>query len=162
MIRTKTIGIALAAATVLATGLTGGHALAEDDADAAIKYRKNVMAAVGGHTKALVAILKGEISQKDALSLHADGLAAATKTGLTVEAFRQNTDGKGSEKTTATAKIWAEFAGFEESMRKLEAAAVDIQKAAAAGELTSFDQLKPALGQCGFCHRKSDYRDVNK
>jgi cytochrome c553 len=36
---------------------------------------------------------------------------------------------------------------------------MDISKAAAAGELTSMDQLKPALAQCGFCHKESGFRD---
>jgi hypothetical protein len=90
MIRTKTLGAAITAAALLAAPF----AAAEDDADAAIKYRKDVMSAVGGHTKALVAILKGEISQKDALALHADGLLAATRTGLTIEASARTQSAK--------------------------------------------------------------------
>ena len=46
----KTIGLA----AVLLTGI----AYADTDPDNAIKYRKNVMGAVGSHTNALVAILK--------------------------------------------------------------------------------------------------------
>jgi cytochrome c556 len=146
---------ALAAAAVM-TVSTGTFA---DDADAAIKYRKNVMAAVGAHTKALVAILKGEVSNTDALALHAAGLANATNTALTVAAFKQNTDGQGVEKTTSTAKIWEDFPRFEKSLTDLAAAAVEIEKTAAAGGLAEFDQLKPALKECGFCHRDSGFRD---
>jgi cytochrome c553 len=46
-------------------------------------------------------------------------------------------------------------------MQALEVAAVGIQKAAAAGELSEFDQLKPALQECGFCHRKSGFRETD-
>jgi cytochrome c553 len=41
----------------------------------------------------------------------------------------------------------------------LAAAAVEIEKTAAAGGLAEFDQLKPALKECGFCHRDSGFRD---
>jgi len=86
-------------------------------------------------------------------------LAAATNAEAIIAAFSQNTDGKGSEKTTSTGKIWEDFARFEEAVQDLAAAAKDIQTAAAAGDLTEFDQLKPALSQCGFCHRKSGFRE---
>ena len=147
----------MAAMTALGV-LAGGAALAEDDADAAIKYRKDVMASVGAHTKGLVAIMKGEIAHPEGLVLHANGLAAAANSGLTIRAFQQNTDGKGSEATTTTAKAWEDWARFETALKDLEAAAVAIQAQAAAGTLTEFDQLKPALKECGFCHRESGFR----
>jgi cytochrome c556 len=152
----KTIICALTAASVV-----GGASIAaaNDDPDAAIKYRKDAMASVGAHTKALVAILKGEIDHTDGLALHANGLAAAAHTGITIRAFQQNTSGEGVEKTTSTAKIWEDWARFEKALKDLETAALAIQTSAAAGELTSFDQLKPALKECGFCHRDSGFRE---
>ena len=150
----KKILLITAAFGVLATG----PALAEDDADDAIKYRKNVMASVGAHTKALVAIMKGEVDHKDGLLLHANGLAAAANTGLTVRAFQQNTDGQGSEATTTTAKAWEDWPRFEQALKDLEAASLEIQAQASAGTLTEFDQLKVALKECGFCHRESGFR----
>lgn len=147
----KTIGLAAALLT--------GIAYADTDPDNAIKYRKNVMGAVGSHTNALVAILKEEVPHKDALKIHSDGLVIATDPAVVLAAFKQNTHGEGSEQTTATAKIWEDWQRYEQAANELHEAAKEIQAAAANDTLTSFDQLKPALGQCGFCHRKSGFRD---
>lgn len=132
---------------------------ADASPDAIIKYRKGVMDAIGAKTTALVAILKGEVDLKDALAPNAEALAASANAAVITGAFKQNTDGQGNEETSATAKIWEGWDRFEKAANDLETAALDISKAAAAGKLTSFDQLKPALAQCGFCHKKADYRN---
>lgn len=147
----KIIGLAV----VMLTGI----AYADTDPNNAIKYRKHVMSAVGGHTSAMVAILKEEVPHTDALKLHSAGLVAATTPSVVLAAFTQNTHGEGSEETTATAKIWEDWARYEEAVNDLHTAAKEIQAAADSDNLTSFDQLKPALMQCGFCHRESGFRD---
>jgi cytochrome c556 len=126
--------------------------------DAAIKYRKDAMAAVGGHIRAMVAGLKGDINDPAGVAAHANALAAATDPALMKAAFGQNTDGLGSVETTATGKVWEDWAGFSEQLDLLNAAAVEIAASANAGNLTSFDQLKPALATCGACHREKGYR----
>jgi cytochrome c556 len=155
MIRRTTVLFTFIACFVSASAVIAGDA----DPDAAIKYRKSVMSAVGGHIGGLVAILKGEIDQPDSLATHADGFAIAATYGVTSAAFEQNTEGLGSEKTTATGKIWQDWDRFDEALKAMEVAAKEIQTAAANGELTSFDQLKPALKECGFCHRESGFRE---
>ena len=147
----KVVGLAL----VMLVGI----AYAETDPNNAIKYRKHVMGAVGSHTNALVTILKEEVPHTDALKTHSAGLVAATTPSVVIAAFTQNTHGEGSEETTATAKIWKDWARYEEAVNDLHAAAKEIQAAADSGSLTSFDQLKPALMQCGFCHLESGFRD---
>ena len=149
--------LVLAAAVPLALGAT---AVAQDigSADAAIKYRQDVMGAVGGNVRAMVAILNGEVDNADGLAAHAAALAASTDMALTEAAFRQNTDGQGSEETTATAEIWNDWDGFTEQLTLLQAATASIAASAAAGELTEFDQLRPALATCGACHRELGYR----
>ncbi len=146
-----TIGLAM----VMLVGIT----YADTDPNNAIKYRKNIMGAVGAHTGALVAILKAEVPHTEALKTHSAGLVAATTPSVVLAAFTQNTHGEGSEETTATAKIWEDWARYEEAVNDLHAAAKEIQAAADSDSLTSFDQLKPALMQCGFCHRESGFRD---
>ena len=74
--------------TLMAAALTvciAGPALA--DADAAIKYRKNAMKAIGSQMGSIVAILKGEVDNKDALGEHAALMGAATSMTITVPAF---------------------------------------------------------------------------
>jgi cytochrome c556 len=144
----------------LAIGL-GSAAAAQDigEPDAVIKYRKDAMASVGGQIRAMVANLKGEITDEAGLVAHANALAASTSPALLKPAFGQNTDGQGSVETTATATVWEDRDGFQEQIDLLNAAAVDIAALANAGELNSFDQLKPALATCGACHREKGYRE---
>lgn len=147
-------------AALIASIAMGGAAFASDIGapDAAIKYRKDTMAGVGGHLRAMVAVLKGEIDDGAGLVAHANALAAGTDPALLTAAFGQNTDGKGSVETTTTAKVWEDWDGFVEQINLLNAAAVEIAASANAGSLTEFDQLKPALATCGACHRKLGYR----
>ncbi len=150
----------LLAAVFALTFMAGSPAMSADaDPDAIIKYRKGVMDAIGAKTGALVAILKGDVDLKDALAPNAEALAASANAAVITGAFRQNTDGQGNEQTKATAKIWENWDRFEKAANDLQAAALDISKAAAAGELTSFDQLKPVLSQCGVCHKDAGFRN---
>ena len=98
------LAMAAGAAIVLSSGL----ALAETDADSAIQYRKAVMGAVGSNMKGSALIIQGKVGFTDNLVGHAQAIAAAAK--LAPAAFEQNTDGQGGEKTTATAKVWSDWA----------------------------------------------------
>jgi len=153
----RNIFAAITVGAVLAGGVT---AFANDigEADAAIKYRKDAMASVGGHVRAMVANLKGDIDDPDGLAVHATALAAAANADLLKTSFGQNTDGQGSVETTATAKIWEDWDGFTEQLDLLQSTSAEVATLAAAGELTEFDQLKPMLGTCGACHRELGYR----
>lgn len=135
-----------------------GFAFAEDDPDNAIKYRKHLMNSVKHSVDALIAVTKGEIAQQDNLPELAATFAAAANSKVTIAGFQQNTDGKGGEETTATAKVWEDWSDFSAAFTKLSEEADNIKALADAGELNSFDQIKPALAQCGYCHRKADYR----
>ena len=153
----KLLGMLALAGTV---GL-GSIAAAEDigEADAVIKYRKDAMASVGGHVRAMVSVLKGDINDPEGLAIHAAALSAATNAYLLKTSFGQNTDGQGSVETTATAKIWEDWAGFSEQIDLLESTSAEVAALAAAGDLTEFDQLKPMLATCGACHRQKGYRE---
>lgn len=131
----------------------------DSDPDAIIKYRKGAMSAIGAKTNALAAILKGDVNQPDALAPNAEALAASANAAIVIGAFKQNTDGQGSERTTATAKIWEDWATFEKAANELQTVALDISKTAAAGQLTSMDQLRPLFEKCNVCHKDSGFRD---
>jgi cytochrome c556 len=152
--------VIMGSALAIAVGLGGmGIAAVIGEPDAAIKYRKDAMASVGGHIRAMVANLKGEIDDPAGLKAHAIALVSSTDPALLKTAFQQNTDGQGSVETTTTAKVWEDWNGFSEQIDLLNKAAVEIAALAEAGELTEFDQLKPALATCGACHRKLGYRE---
>ena len=65
-----------------------------------------------------------------------------------------NTHGQGSMKTTADAKIWSDWAKFEEGMMELEKAG---QAMASAGANATFDEVKALGATCKGCH--DDFRD---
>ncbi len=153
-----TLAGVLSAAVILSVG-AGAVANEIGAPDAAIKYRKDAMASVGGHVRAMVANLKGDVNDPEGLIVHAKALAASANAGLLSTSFGQNTDGQGSVETTATGKIWEDWDGFTEQLGLLEKTAGEISMMAEKGELTEFDQLKPMLATCGACHRKLGYRE---
>ncbi|MEL6478964.1 MAG: cytochrome c [Pseudomonadota bacterium] len=119
------------------------------DADDLIKYRKNVMKAVGGSTQAIAAVLKGEAGRKEDLPALTAILAAASDPALVNAAFQPNTDGQGVEKTTSTADIWGKWDDFTAISTKLGEAT---KAAAAKGADLSFADMKPVFAQCKACH----------
>tara|TARA_R110002126_G_scaffold42839_3_gene123406 strand:- start:2626 stop:3186 length:561 start_codon:yes stop_codon:yes gene_type:complete len=133
------------------------QSFAMDDADTIVKERQAVMEAVKNTVGALAGAVKAGASQEDLIKA-ADAFAAAAAASITVEAFKTNTHGKSTVKTTATEKVWSDWDRFEQALLDMEAGAIEIQMAAAAGTLTSADQLGVALKECGFCHRKAGYR----
>ncbi len=136
---------ALIAAALTACVSTGAFAGADDD----IKYRQNVMKAIGSQMGSIVAILKGDVGNKEALANHAALMGAVTNTAITVPAFKPNTDGQGERKTTATAAIWSDWTKFEKGLMDLEAAG---QAAAAAGANITFAEVKALGATCKACH----------
>lgn len=140
--------------TLIAAALAAciaGPALA--DADAAIKYRKNAMKAIGSQMGSIVAILKGEVDNKEALAQHAAIMGEVTNMAITKPAFMTNTDGEGSADTTATAAIWNDWDKFESGLQDLAKAGDAI---AAAGADASFDHVKELGAACKACH--DDFR----
>ena len=135
--------------------------VAETDPDKAIEYRKNIMSMVGGSSGSMAAILKGDVeveNKEEMLKILAAGLVSATSADLNLAAFKQNTDGKGSEKTTATSKVWENWEEFVTIMKRMSDASVEVQKLAEAGELTEFKQLRPVVAECRECHGKGGFR----
>lgn len=134
-------------------------------ADGAIKYRKAVMKSVKGSADAMVQILTGgvEIENKEqALKDLAAALAQSARASTTINAFKQNTHGQGSEKTTATAKVWDDWADFSDAFNRMEAAAQTIAEKADAGTLQMSEMKSVLFKECGYCHRKAGYRTKNK
>ncbi|MEP2979825.1 MAG: cytochrome c [Lentilitoribacter sp.] len=137
--------------------MVGPQAIAMDDPDAIVKERQVVMDNVKNTVGALSKAVKSGASTEDILAA-ADAFLTATASSVTVEAFKTNTHGKSTVKTTATEKVWTDWARFEQALLDMESGAKEIQVAAAAGTLTSEDQLGVALKECGFCHRSAGYR----
>ena len=95
-------------------GLLAGFALAaiclassptHADGAGAIKYRQAVVASIGGHMRAMVAILRGSAGDPADLTLHAEGMAALA--GLGDRLFPAGS-GPAAGKTAALPRIWTE------------------------------------------------------
>ncbi len=65
----------LTMAMILVLGF-GAQALAVDEPQNVIKYRQAVMKAIGGHTGAIVGVVKGEVSYVGHVAAHARGINA--------------------------------------------------------------------------------------
>jgi cytochrome c556 len=123
-----------------------GAVAANADDSNAVKYRKNTMTAVGGHMKAAVAIVKGEVPHKDDLAVHAASLAGLS--GIAPGLF--GADAKGGD---ALGKIWDEPDAFKERLDAFRSAALAFDAA-----VTGVDaaEVGPALGKlgqaCKGCH----------
>ena len=133
--------------------IASGAAFAAAEPDEAIKYRKNVMKSVGGHTGVVAAIIQGKAGTPDALAPHARGLYLSATTAL--EAFRQNTDGSGREETTAKGNVWSDWANFESKMNDFVEASRKMADAAEAGSAGGAE-LQALGGSCKACH--DDFR----
>ena len=139
-----------------------GHA---GSVDGAIKYRKAVMNSVKGSADAMVQILTGGVdveNKEQALKDIAAALAQSARATTTINAFKQNTHGQGAEKTTATAKVWEDWADFSDAFTRMEAAAMKISEQANAGTLEMSGMKSVLFKECGYCHRKAGYRTKKK
>ena len=129
--------------------VAGSGSFAADEPENVIKYRRNVMKAIGANIANIAMVVKGEVTYSgnvafNARSIH-DGL------GLIESLFPEGT---GTGETNALAKIWEDNADFH----KIRKEAIDAAGAmAAAAESGDADQIREALGAlgkaCGNCHK---------
>jgi cytochrome c556 len=116
-----------------------------DDSNA-VKYRKHTMTAIGGHMKAAVQIVKGEVDHKADLSVHAASLAALS--GIAPGLFGD--DAKGGD---ALPKIWEEPAAFKQRLDTLHTAAQAFDATVKGGDRAKIGAALGDLGQaCKGCH----------
>ena len=69
--------VGVSAIAAVAAGV--GMASAADESENVIKYRQNVMRSIGGHTGAIAAVVKGEVSFGAHVAAHAEALAATSQ-----------------------------------------------------------------------------------
>lgn len=131
------------------------HMIAKDP-DNAIKYRQAVMEIVGASASSMAAIAKGDLDHNKAFADLADMLAMAGE--LTYDAFKQNTHGKGKEKTTAKEDVWTDWEKFREGLDDMNEQAIKIAEFAAAGNLgAAKGSLEDLFKTCKTCH--DDFRE---
>jgi len=143
------------AAAVLAVGLAAGAAQAQermvegDMVGEAVKYRVNIMKAMGAHMGSIGAILQGKVVNKADLAAH--GAALNGLAGMYGDLFPKGSDG-GSRLKPAFFDDKEQVAGI---IAALQAAGQKMAAAAAAGDMAGVGQNLGAMGQqCGACHKQ--------
>lgn len=142
---------------VLAAGLTLSSAIAAAETPAdAIKYRKAVMDAMGGHVAAAMLVNFGRVSHQEHLKAHAIALA-----DLGAQMKVLFPEGSGTGETEALPLIWQEKDKFAQAVNAVEKASADLKAAANAGDKAATAQAFKALGEsCKGCHDR--YRKEQK
>ena len=103
-------------AMVLVLGL-GAQAPAVDEPENVISYRQSVMKAIGGHSGAIVAVVKGEVSYVGHVAAHARGIHEMRE--LLPGLFPKGTGRDPYPETRALAELWNDLAKFEASVKDL-------------------------------------------
>ena len=139
----------LAALARAAICLTSSPAHA--DGASAIKYRQAVMASIGGHMRAMVAILRGSAGDPADLTLHAEGMAALA--GLGDRLFPAGS-GSAAGKTAALPRIWTEPDVFRAATDLFRAETKTLAILARVGDLAGVRRQLGVVGKtgCKACH----------
>jgi cytochrome c556 len=134
----------------LASGLIvlAGAAVADQ---ALIDYREAVMESIGGHTQALVAIVKGEVPYTEDAKIHARAIEplSAMAQHIFPEASRTG-------KTHALPAIWEKPEDFKKALSAFQTAAADLAKTADSPPSDLAGPLSAMLKTCKGCH--DDFR----
>ena len=135
---------AIAAALMLAPLAAGAD-------QALIDYRQAVMESIGGHTSALVAIVKGNVPYKEDAAVHARAIEPLAKMAEHVFPAASKTG-----KTDALPAIWEQPEKFQKALAAFQTAAADLAKAADGqpGDLAA--PVSALAKACKACH--DDFR----
>lgn len=118
-----------------------------------IKYRKNFMGALGGHTNDAAAIIENKVDFKDHLSDHARAIEAGTRN---IPALFPSGTETGGE-TRAREEVWSKRDQFEKRAKDTREKAAAFAKAVASkDEGQTRAAYKELDDSCNACHK--DFR----
>jgi cytochrome c556 len=138
--------------TLAAGALSVGVASTAMANDAAIAYRKAVFSALGGHTSALAAIVKGEVPHSSDAKAHAKAI------GMTAPMVKHIfPEGSGKGDTGALPAIWEKPEAFAKVQENFQVAAAQLAAAADGDDMKAMAAAVGNLGKaCKACH--DDFR----
>ncbi len=143
-------------ATVSMLAMLAPLALSAAEPEDIIKYRKNVMKAVGGHTSAAGAIVQGKVDYKTHLAGHVRALQAMTRDipGL----FPKDSD---FGETNAKDEVWKKRTEFEKAASNARTKVEAFAKAVQGGNQQAIAASFKDMGEgCKACHK--DFRKEEK
>lgn len=140
----------IAAISILALGLASEARADEHEMDAAsVKYRQTLMSTIGSNMGAIGDIMKNRLDLPGHIQVHAGEMADSAT--LIAAAFKKNAS---SDATDAKAKIWKDWAKFEEAIADFKTAARNLEAAASGSDPAAVGPAMKALGKsCGGCHK---------
>jgi len=149
IVRTRHLAAAIVAGSLVA--MSGTTALAANAAES-LALRRAVMQSIGAHFGATVAAIKsGDTKQIQAAAKQAMAINTLSKGILIV-----SPKGSGSEvgKSTASPKIWQDWAGFQKAAATLTAESAKLVAALKSGDAKAAMAQFAATGKvaCGGCH----------
>lgn len=139
-------GLAALAVSVATISLAGAATLPDD----AIKYRKVVMSAMGGHIAAISLVFAGKVEHQQHLLNHAEAMA-----GIGEELSSLFPAGSGTGKTEALPAIWQEPEKFKQAVEAGRSATAQLRDAVKSGDKAAIGRGLKAVGDgCKGCHDK--------
>ena len=137
---------------LLAAGAATAYA---EEPENYIKYRQEMMEAIGGHMGAATQIVRGKVAPQGHLAMHAKALADLTG-DLTVLFPRGSDFGE----THAKAEIWDDWAKFEQAANQAKDATAGFAAAVAGGDADAIAAAHKKVGQaCKGCHEDFRQKD---
>ena len=122
--------------------------------EATIKYRQGHLAAMGGHTNAVLQLFGETKIPAERMASHARALVKLTH-DLEADLAAMFPEGSGEGKTDALPKIWSDWEGFSEAAAKAKKAGDDVAAALDAQDNAAFGAAMKAMGgACKGCHKK--------
>ena len=140
--------------TLVLSSFLSQIAYAENTEDV-IKYRKNIMKAIGNHISIIAANLKGKVSISEDILPHSKSILLTLSSINISKTFPENSGLNNSSNTKSLEKIWTEKDLFSNAMKESVQKAENLVLAAESGDKNNIAKSLGALGKtCGSCHNK--------
>ena len=120
-----------------------------------IKYRKNIMKAIGNHISIIAANIKGKVSINEDILPHSQSILLTLSSINITKTFPENSGPSHSSTTKSLENIWSEKDLFSIAMKDSVEKAKDLVLSAESGDRKNNAKSLGALGKtCGSCHNK--------
>lgn len=140
--------------TVVLSSFLAQLAYAENTEDV-VKYRKNIMKAIGNHISIVAANLKGKVSINEDIVPHSKSILLTLSSINISKTFPINSGPNSSSNTQSLENIWTEKDLFSNAMKDSVEKAQNLVLAAESGDKKNIAKSLGALGKtCGSCHNK--------
>ena len=125
------------------------------NAEDIVKYRINIMKAIGGHISVIAANVKGKVDIQEDIKTHSQALYITIKSINIEKTFPPKTSHKEIENSRALEDIWVATEEHNIAMQNSILAAKNLSDIANSGDKNAVGKALGALGKtCGACHKK--------